>query len=213
MQYMYVICPYIVQSERSIYSFLNIIFLNQVRLIRTEVARTPSSTRQGFKSMITRSWQYISCHWETCSNHLDISDFGQETLCSQWISVIMNIICNKVNHSITRQELCNGWLYSAHPNSISVPTAQYTKHISIAYYQNISVYLQHITRCLFSLVVCVIKEVWRLHYTYCMYMDNDEAVVTPLYFPQGKNYLWLKRFITGIAHLMKTAQGRKASER
>ena len=39
--------------------------LVQVRL-RTEVLRTPSSTRAGFELMISRSWQYISCHWDAC---------------------------------------------------------------------------------------------------------------------------------------------------
>ena len=27
--------------------------------------------------MISRSWQYISCHWDTCSNHSTISDFKE----------------------------------------------------------------------------------------------------------------------------------------
>ena len=44
------------------------IFLLQVRL-RTEVPRTPSSTRLGFELMTSRSWQYSSCHWDACSNH------------------------------------------------------------------------------------------------------------------------------------------------
>ena len=49
--------------------------LVQVQL-RTEVLRTPSLTRLGFNLTTTsRSWQYISCHWDACSNHLAISDF------------------------------------------------------------------------------------------------------------------------------------------
>ena len=28
----------------------------------------------GFKLMISRSWQYILCQWDTCTNHLAISD-------------------------------------------------------------------------------------------------------------------------------------------
>ena len=51
------------------------IFLIQIRL-RAEVQCTPSSTRPGFKLMTFRSLQYISCHWDTCSNHLVISDFS-----------------------------------------------------------------------------------------------------------------------------------------
>ena len=39
--------------------------LVQVRL-RTEVLHIPSSTRAGFELMISRSWQYISCHWNAC---------------------------------------------------------------------------------------------------------------------------------------------------
>ena len=50
-----------------------IIYLVQVR-IRTEVLRTPSSTQVGFELMTSWSWQYISCHWDACSNHLAISD-------------------------------------------------------------------------------------------------------------------------------------------
>ena len=40
---------------------------------RTEVLRAPSLTWLGFKLMTSRSWQYISCHWDTCSNYLAIS--------------------------------------------------------------------------------------------------------------------------------------------
>ena len=39
--------------------------------------RTPSSTRPGFELLISRSWQYISCHWDACSNHSAISDLYQ----------------------------------------------------------------------------------------------------------------------------------------
>ena len=39
-----------------------IIFLVQVWL-RTDVLRTPSSTRAGFELKTSTSWQYISCHW------------------------------------------------------------------------------------------------------------------------------------------------------
>ena len=48
--------------------------LVQVRF-RTEVLCTPSSTRPGFELMTSRLWQYISCHWDACSNYLAISDF------------------------------------------------------------------------------------------------------------------------------------------
>ena len=43
---------------------------------RTEVLRSPSSTRAGFELMTSRSWQYIPCQWDSCSNHLAISDFS-----------------------------------------------------------------------------------------------------------------------------------------
>ena len=43
-------------------------FLAQV-WVNTEALRTSSSTRPGFKLMTSRSWQYISCHWDACSNH------------------------------------------------------------------------------------------------------------------------------------------------
>ena len=56
---------------KSIYN----LFLFQVRL-RTEVLCTPSSTQMDFEFMISRSWQYMSCHWDACSNHSAISDFN-----------------------------------------------------------------------------------------------------------------------------------------
>ena len=52
-----------------------LIFLVQVQL-RTEVLCTPSSTRSGFELMTSRSWQYIPCHWDACSNHSAITDFS-----------------------------------------------------------------------------------------------------------------------------------------
>ena len=48
-------------------------YLVQVQL-RTEVLRTPSSIRLGFELMSSRSWQYIPCHWDSCSNQSAISD-------------------------------------------------------------------------------------------------------------------------------------------
>ena len=45
------------------YSKRKISFLVQV-WFRTEVLRTPSSTRPWFENMTSRSWQYTSCHWE-----------------------------------------------------------------------------------------------------------------------------------------------------
>ena len=58
---------------------LHWVSLVQVRL-RTEVLRTPRSTRPGFKLMTSRSWQYISCHWDSCSNHLAFSDLSRHEL-------------------------------------------------------------------------------------------------------------------------------------
>ena len=49
------------------------ILLVQVRL-RTKVLLIPNSTRPGFELMTSKSWMYISCHWDTCSNHSVISD-------------------------------------------------------------------------------------------------------------------------------------------
>ena len=48
--------------------------------LRTEVLRTPSSTQLDFDLMISRSWQYISCHWDACSNHSAINDFKRNVL-------------------------------------------------------------------------------------------------------------------------------------
>ena len=65
--------PFIREKTRWTYYNKSNIFLVQVRL-RTEVLRTLSLTRLGFKLMTSRSWQYIPCHWDACSNHLAISD-------------------------------------------------------------------------------------------------------------------------------------------
>ena len=54
--------------------FIYKVWLVQVWL-RTEVLHTSSSTQPRFKRMTSRSWQYISCHWDACSNHFVISDF------------------------------------------------------------------------------------------------------------------------------------------
>ena len=56
-----------------------IIVLVQVRL-RREVPYTPSLTQLGFELMTSRSWQYISCYWDACSNHSAISDFHKEPI-------------------------------------------------------------------------------------------------------------------------------------
>ena len=52
---------------------------SQVRL-RTEVLRTPSVTPPGFELMTSRLWQYISCHWDTSSDHSAISDLKRNVL-------------------------------------------------------------------------------------------------------------------------------------
>ena len=71
---------------------LSLINLVQVWL-RTEVLRTPSSTRAGFKLMTSRSWQYISCHWNVCPNHLAISDFRLTLPCISLKNSLMHAFC------------------------------------------------------------------------------------------------------------------------
>ena len=51
--------PYITEIKD-----LKLIFLVQVRLWTEHHA--PLS---GLELMTSRSWQYISCHWDACSNH------------------------------------------------------------------------------------------------------------------------------------------------
>ena len=41
---------------------------------RTEVLCIPSLTQPEFELMTSRSWQYILCHWDPCSNHSAISN-------------------------------------------------------------------------------------------------------------------------------------------
>ena len=76
-------CSPLTTSKTSLTQYFS--FLIQVRL-RTEVPSTPSSTRLGFKLMTSRSWQYISCYWDVCSNHLAISDFSRPWICF-WLFV------------------------------------------------------------------------------------------------------------------------------
>ena len=73
--------------------------LIQVRLM-TEVPSTPSSTRLGFKLMTSRSCQYISCHWDTCSNHSAISDFL--LFCFRHITTVRREHKLMVTHSVDR---------------------------------------------------------------------------------------------------------------
>ena len=43
--------------------------------LQIEVPRTPSSTQPRFELMTSKSWHYISCHWNAYSSHSVISDF------------------------------------------------------------------------------------------------------------------------------------------
>ena len=55
--------------------YQKVLFLVQVHVqLRTEILRTSSLTQSGFELMTSRSWQYIPCHWDACSNHSAISD-------------------------------------------------------------------------------------------------------------------------------------------
>ena len=53
----------IVQAKVQTLTYISFV---QVQL-KTEILRTPSSTRPGLKLMTSRSWHYISCHWDACS--------------------------------------------------------------------------------------------------------------------------------------------------
>ena len=51
------------------------IFISLVQVqLRTEVLCAPSMTQPWFELMTSRSWQYTSCHWDTCFNHSAIND-------------------------------------------------------------------------------------------------------------------------------------------
>ena len=47
---------------------------NQVQLRQKYYTPQVQPDSLGFRLMTSRSWQYISCHWDACSNHLAISD-------------------------------------------------------------------------------------------------------------------------------------------
>ena len=48
--------------------------------LKAEVLCTPNSTWLRFELMTSRSWEYFSCHWDTCSNHSAIRDFHRYAL-------------------------------------------------------------------------------------------------------------------------------------
>ena len=62
-------------------------FMVQVWL-KTEVLHSPSLTWPGFELMTSRSWQYLSCHWDACSNHLTIIDFSAG---KKWVERRQNV--------------------------------------------------------------------------------------------------------------------------
>ena len=72
--------------------FANDVFFDQLRL-RTEVLRTSSSTRPGFKLMTSRSWQHITYHWDACSNHLVISDLQQRCFLKYVTTIVGEWMC------------------------------------------------------------------------------------------------------------------------
>ena len=61
----------------------------------TEVLRTQSSTQLGFELVTSRSWQYISCHWDACSNLSAISDYNWKYDCTvQYIVASLQPVIN-----------------------------------------------------------------------------------------------------------------------
>ena len=52
---------------------------------RSRLLRTPSLARPGFGLMTSRSWQYVSCHWDVCSNHLTIREFLKKKCTATYI--------------------------------------------------------------------------------------------------------------------------------
>ena len=66
-------CSLMGSVSREGWTHLNRLFQDMFGLsttYRRETPITPSSTWLGLDLMISRSWQYISCHWDACSNHL-----------------------------------------------------------------------------------------------------------------------------------------------
>ena len=82
-------------------------------VLRTEVLCTPSSIWMGFKLMTSRSWQYISCHWDACSNHSAISDFSpmyDTRICTQCCFLLLGLICpTAMNKSYGFSEVRTGY--------------------------------------------------------------------------------------------------------
>ena len=58
---------------------------------KQEVLRYPNSTWLGFELVTSRSWQYISCHWDACFNHLAIIEFNPSQLNSPSVFAVAKI--------------------------------------------------------------------------------------------------------------------------
>ena len=70
--------------------------------LKTEVGQlcTSSVSRLGFKRMPSRFWQYISCHLESCSTHLAISDFTSGSISVINLQVSVTQQCHDITCTI-----------------------------------------------------------------------------------------------------------------
>ena len=84
------------------------------RYYATQVRSEP-----GFELMTSRSWQFISCHWDACSNHLAISEVLQPAAVKH--CTIITRTQNKTHeHFVPRMNWCfNSNVFKTHCSAIS----------------------------------------------------------------------------------------------
>ena len=58
----------------------------------------PKFDPSGFELMTSRSWQYIPCHWDACSNHSAISDFHS------WVYIVLSMCMSRILFNFLKQQ-------------------------------------------------------------------------------------------------------------
>ena len=124
--------------------------------ISTEVLHTPSSTRLRFELMTSRYWQYASCHWDACSNHLAISDFP-----TAW----SNDYCNLYARHIWVQCVwpsCKRALMTTYECNV------YGPHVSVHWWRHMS------AMCMALMQACTDDVIW----VQCVWPSCKSALMT-----------------------------------
>ena len=77
------------------YSFVSL--CPQIAIRQQDLERSTRHTKfdpTGFELMTSRSWQYISYHWEACSSHLAVVDFSYNLLTLALKNILQRYLLN-----------------------------------------------------------------------------------------------------------------------